>query len=350
MKKYLRYAAFALAVAFLVLTVTNASWMAAEPKGAVKLVAHRGLAQIVPRDGVDEEGCTAAQIEEPYHPYLENTVEGAVRAFKLGTQMVEVDIAPTADGEIVLFGDRALDCRTDGTGPVSEKTLEELKALDIGYGYTADGGETFPFRGKGVGKMPEIGELLGRLKHRERLMFNFSSSDPAEADLLAEKLAEAGRDPVKKRDAFYGEPQAVARIREIYPDAWAWSREEAEQCSRDYILYGWSSYLPQSCRGRTMIIPLDNQFAFWGWPNRLVSRMEEHGGEIIVTAPYESGQPIAGITLPEQFGEVPASFNGYLWVDDAFALTPALYPSRDTRNQEEIDAAWEAMKQRRAAQ
>ncbi len=27
--------------------------------------------------------------------------------------------------------------------------MSELKTLDIGYGYTADGGKSFPFRGQG---------------------------------------------------------------------------------------------------------------------------------------------------------------------------------------------------------
>ena len=31
------------------------------------------------------------------------------------------------------------------------RILEELQRLDVGYGYTSDGGETFPFRGSGVG-------------------------------------------------------------------------------------------------------------------------------------------------------------------------------------------------------
>ena len=350
MKRHLRIVAMILAVAFLGLTLLNASWLAPEPKGAVKLVAHRGLAQVFDREGVERDTCTATRIEAPYHSYLENTVEGTLRAFKIGTQMVEVDIAPTADGEIALFHDWELDCRTDGSGPVRDKTLAELKALDIGYGYTADGGETYPLRGKGVGKLPALEELLTPLQHRERLMYNFKSGDPSEADLLAAKLEGAGRDPVAKRDSFYGHPDIIVRVRELYPDAWAWSPAEARECSEDYVAFGWTGYLPQSCRGGTMVIPLNYQWAFWGWPNRLIARMEEHGGEIIVTGPYESGQPSAGITLPEHFGEVPASFNGYLWVEDAFALTPALYPSRDTRDQEEIDAAWEAMKVRRAAQ
>ena len=28
--------------------------------------------------------------------------------------------------------------------------MQQLKQLDVGYGYTADGGKTFPFRSKGV--------------------------------------------------------------------------------------------------------------------------------------------------------------------------------------------------------
>lgn len=33
-----------------------------------------------------------------------------------------------------MFRDPALDCRTDGTGPVRDKTLAELQRLDMGYG------------------------------------------------------------------------------------------------------------------------------------------------------------------------------------------------------------------------
>ena len=349
MKRILRYLGFAFAVAFLVLTVTNASWMAAEPKGAVKLIAQGGFGPVAAQGAKGSGDCPATQIEDPHHPYLPNTVEGAMRAFELRTQLVEVDVAATADGEVVLFDSPSLDCRTNGSGPVGDKTLAELKALDIGYGYSADGGKTFPLRGTGVGKLPALGELLAKLHNRERLMVDLGDGGPALVDLVAETFAEAGRDPVKKRDGFYGSDEAIARIRAIYPAAWAWNLDEAQACSADYKLYGWSGYLPQSCRGRTMLVPLDGQFAFWGWPNRLIARMEEHGGEVVIAASTDGGK-VDGITLPEQFGEVPASFNGYLYVDDAFALVPALYPSSDNRTQEEIDAAWEAMKERRAAQ
>ncbi len=60
-----------------------------------------------------------------------------------------------------------------------EKTLAELKALDIGYGYTADGGNTFPFRGQGVGLMPSLDEVLARFPDK-RFLINIKSKDANE--------------------------------------------------------------------------------------------------------------------------------------------------------------------------
>ena len=124
MKIWLKRGAALLALAFLILSFTNASWIAPEPKGAPKLIAHRGLAQDFDRAGVERDTCTATRIEQPFHPYLENTVDGVVRAQGLGNWMAEVDIAPTSDGEIVLFHDWTLDCRTDGSGQAESQDAE----------------------------------------------------------------------------------------------------------------------------------------------------------------------------------------------------------------------------------
>ncbi|MHA7820522.1 MAG: glycerophosphodiester phosphodiesterase family protein [Erythrobacter sp.] len=350
MKRFLKWGGTGLALLILVLSVTNASWLAPDPVGSPKLIAHRGIAQDFDRAGVGRDTCTATRIEQPFHKYLENTREGVLRADKLGAAMVEVDVAPTADGEVVLFHDWTLDCRTDGSGPVREASLEELQALDIGYGYTADGGETFPLRGTGIGKMPRLVDVARAMPPRGRLMINFKSGDPAEAELVYAKLGEAGRDPEAERDGFYGAPTVIARIRELYPEAWAWSPAEARECSQDYVLIGWTGYLPQSCRGRTIVIPLNYQWAYWGWPNRLIARMEAHGGRVIVTGPYVGGEPASGLTLPEQFTEIPDSYNGFIWVEDTFNLAPALYQRFDNRTQSEIDAGRKGLERRREAQ
>ena len=44
---------------------------------------------------------------------------------------------------------------------------------------------------------------------------------------------------------------------------------------------------------------------------------------------------------------MPASFNGYLWVDDIWTVAPALYPSLDRRTADERERAEEGLERRR---
>ena len=348
MKPWLMRLAFLGALAFLGLTVFNASWLADTPRGMVKLVSHGGAMQYFDREAVAADGCSATAIEPVSHPYLENTGAGALRAVELGTWMVAVDLARTADDQLVVFGDTELDCRTNGSGPVSAKTAEELVKLDAGYGYTADGGATFPLRGEGVGAIRPVDILWRYVGPQRRVFYKFSSNDPAQADLLAAKMAAAGRDPAESKDAFYGPPEPIARIRQLYPDNWAFSPDAARQCASDYVMTGWYGAVPDSCKGGTMLIPVDAQWKFWGWPNRLIQRMEEHGGQVIVTGPEIDGYDMTGLTMPEQLGDVPNTFNGYLWVDDSWTVIPAFKPKLDGRRDSQKEAAAEALAKRRA--
>ncbi len=349
MKVWLKRGALVLALLFLVMTVTNAWWLADAPGGYVKLIAHRGAHQLFSHEGLDNQTCTATRIGQPYHDYLENTLESINQAKRLGAQMIEVDIAPTADGRIVLFHDWTLDCRTNGKGEVRAKTLAELKALDIGYGYTADGGKTFPFRGKGVGQMPSLEEALA-ISGDKPLLYNFKSKDPAEADLLLAALQAAGRDPVKLKDGFYGGAEAgpVARMRQLLPQAWVFSKESIKACTRAYLWAGWLTITPEACRNGTLMVPLNYQWAFAGWPNRAQNRLDAVGARIIMVAPY-GGKSGMGLDLPEQIGEVPASFTGYVWVEDIWTIGPALRPAYNKRNPLQEAALAEALTARRAA-
>ncbi|WP_435419229.1 glycerophosphodiester phosphodiesterase family protein [Parerythrobacter aurantius] len=347
MNSWLRVAGMGLAIAFLAYTVVNASWLAAKPSGVPMLVAHRGIGQLSYASGKAANDCSARGIDEPYHLLIDNTVDAARRAVQLGAHLVSLDVTKSRDDEIVFFADAALDCRTDGTGPVRGKTLTELKALDMGYGYTANG-LSFPLRGRGTGKMATLAEMHAFTPRRTRILYRFTADEAGDADLLAKRLREAGRDPVEARDAFYGEPAAVARIRQLFPKAWAWTREEAWQCTSDYRLTGWTGFLPESCKGKTMLVPLDSQWTLWGWPNRLIQRMEEHGGKIVVVESYDEGAPLRGLTLPEQLGDIPRSFNGFILVEDGFTVIPARVPRFDNRRQQEVDAAEAALERRRA--
>ncbi len=193
-------------LAFLIFVyVNNSSLLAGVPEGEPLLIAHRKTAQTFPMEGITNDTCTAERIYEPEHPYLENTLPSMKEAFGAGAHVVELDIHPTTDGQFVVFHDWTLDCRTDGKGVTREHTLAELKKLDIGYGYTADGGKTFPFRGKGIGMMPTLDEVFAEFPHHPFLI-NIKSDDPDEGVLLANYLKELPKSRLDHLAVYGGDP------------------------------------------------------------------------------------------------------------------------------------------------
>lgn len=351
MTKKLTWAGFVLAVLFLILTITNASWLAPYPAGAPKQIANGAFGPEA-KGAAGSDPCGWTEIEPPYHRHIPNTRESILRADRMGAWLVEVDPQVTADGEVVLLADDNLDCLTDGSGPVIGATLDEVAALDPGFGYRVDDAD-FPLRGQGQ-KIPTLADIAKAIPPQARLMIHLSGDNADIADAVADALADSGRDPVAKGDGFYGGAAAIARIQERYPDPdpglWAFSPEAARQCTADYIATGWTGFVPSSCENGTMLIALDGQAFLWGWPNRLIARLQGANAKILIEAPGGTGDAVAGITLPEQLTQIPSSFNGYIWTDDAFTTVPALVQRYDNRTQEEIDASEAALERRRKRQ
>lgn len=344
MKAWARRIGFVLALTFLVLTFVNASWLAESPRGYVKLVAQRGLMQLPGGDAAGD--CVARAIEPPVHDFIENTLPALAQAKRLGAQMIAVDIAPTADGRFVLFRDAALDCRTDGKGPVSAQTLAQLQALDAGFGYSPDGGRTYPLRGLGKGLIPSLEDALATAGDTA-LLFNLRFADATSATRFVTALQTAGRDPVALGDGFSGPDEALAPLRAAWPSALAHSEAQAQACTRAYLWQGWLGLTPAACRNSMIAIPLNRQWAFAGWPNRLQARMAAAGATVMLIGP--TADKPHGLDLPEQVGQIPASFTGYVWVDDMWSVGPALRPAYNKRNPREQAELVKALDARRAA-
>ena len=168
--------------------------------------------------------------------------------FAAGADIVELDVHPTTDGEFAVFHDWTLDCRTDGHGVTREHSMAYLKKLDIGHGYTADGGKTFPFRGKGIGLMPTLAEVLEAFPHA-RLLINVKSRDPSEGEKLAAVLNTL---PAARRAQImvYGGDEPVEVVRARMPDVRTVSRAAIKSCLLGYIGYGWSGVVPKACQQR----------------------------------------------------------------------------------------------------
>ena len=93
-----------------------------------------------------------------------------------------MDIRRTKDGHLVLLHDSTLDRTTNGSGPLVEKTLAEIKRLDAGSWFSEE------FRGETI---PTLEEALDALGDHARPDIDFKDGDPEQ---LVETLKSRGFD------------------------------------------------------------------------------------------------------------------------------------------------------------
>jgi glycerophosphoryl diester phosphodiesterase len=91
----------------------------------------------------------------------ENTLPAFAAAIELGYRYLETDVHLTRDGVLVAFHDPRLDRVTDRSGAIAELSIAEVEGADAGFSFSPDGGQSFPFRGRGV-QVPRLESLLTR--------------------------------------------------------------------------------------------------------------------------------------------------------------------------------------------
>ena len=102
------------------------------------------------------------------HP--ENTLAAFREAIRLGTHMIEFDVALTKDNKLILMHDRTLNRTTNGQGVVSDFTLAELKKLDAGsWKNSRFKGERIPTLAEALAIMPDNMWLNVHLKGGAKL-------------------------------------------------------------------------------------------------------------------------------------------------------------------------------------
>ena len=244
-------------------------------------------------------------------------------AFAAGADIVELDVHPTTDGQFAVLHDWTLDCRTEGTGETRGHDMAYLKTLDIGYGYTADGGATYPLRGTGLGQMPELKEVLSTMPDRQFLV-NFKSREEREGDMLAALVSEH---PEWRHAVWgaYGGDEPTYRAADLIDGLAVWSRRGLIDCLLQYEGLGWTGYMPAACRDTKVMVPVNVAPFIWGWPNLFLERIRNAGSQVILMGPYEAGDSgTAGIDTLEQLAQVPASFEGYVWTNRIEVIGPAM--------------------------
>lgn len=168
----------------------------AQPDHAPLVFAHRGASAELP----------------------EHTIDAYLRALADGADGVEADVRLTRDGHLVCLHDRRLDRTSNGRGPVSAYTLDELERLDFGS-----------WRGTGPARLLTLDRLLRAVREAGRpVRVLIETKHPARYGRHVERrlvallhhhglLAPAPTDPVQVSVMSFS-PLALRRLRLLAPD------------------------------------------------------------------------------------------------------------------------------------
>ncbi|GGX71782.1 glycerophosphoryl diester phosphodiesterase [Streptomyces anandii JCM 4720] len=127
----------------------------------------------------------------------ENTLRSFVAAQQAGLDVIELDLHLSKDGALVVMHDADVDRTTDGSGPIADKTLAELRALDAGHGE----------------RIPVFEEVVDAV----RTPLQAEIKDAAAARVLAEVMLR--RDLVSRVEVLSFHDEAIAEVARLVPGA-----------------------------------------------------------------------------------------------------------------------------------
>jgi glycerophosphoryl diester phosphodiesterase len=320
-RKIIRIKAFWIIVGFFFfLWLNNTSLFTDRGEKEIILVAHGALGQTYDLEGVEWNTNTAAIIHEPQHLYIENTLPSMQAAFDYGADIVEFDIRLTKDRQLVVFHDDTLDYRTDGKGYISDHTMNELRQLDVGYGYTADNGKTFPLRGKGIGLMVSIEDVFRAYPDREFLI-HIKDGGHEIGPILLNFLETLDESAIGKISA-YGNDLALDLLRDHYTQMKILSRSRMVGAFLRYLLIGWTGIIPNAMKNMEIHLPIQYARLFWGWPDKFLQRMDKANTRVVLVQ-YRDGWS-GGFDSETDLMKLPENYTGSIWTNRIDVVGPLL--------------------------
>ncbi len=122
--------------------------------------------------------------------FPENTEPAFAGALEIPVDVIETDVHLMADGNVLISHDDNLERNCGVDHPVSVLTREELEDIDMGWSFTKDGGETYPFRDRGI--TPLLLEDALRLFPEARFNIDLKDKSDDLAHQAAETIKQAG--------------------------------------------------------------------------------------------------------------------------------------------------------------
>lgn len=139
-----------------------------------------------------------------------NTIPAFERAYEMGAEGIEFDVHRSKDGHLVCLHDFTVDASTDGSGRVTEMTLDAIKSLDAGSWKDA------AFAGVSVPTLDEVFEAVG-----DKLFLNVEIKSET---ILSDGVEKLIADCITRHDIGHRvlvssfNPLAIRRFRRHLPD------------------------------------------------------------------------------------------------------------------------------------
>jgi len=174
------------ALIFCSLLVTSATGFTQAPSAApqttaqIVAIAHRG--------------------EHLHHP--ENTMPAFQAAIDAGADFFEADIRTTRDGKLVIMHDETADRTSNGSGPISNMTFDQVRALDAGAKFSQD------FAGT---RVPTFDEILDLAHGKIGVYVDTKEADPLQLVQTIE------RHDMQNHVVIYGDPFLLYDIHKLRP-------------------------------------------------------------------------------------------------------------------------------------
>lgn len=109
----------------------------------------------------------------------QNTIPAFLEAIKMGANGVENDVHMTSDGHLVIIHDYVIDDLSNGTGRVSEMTLDDLRQYDFGSYFSTE------YEGT---KIPTLEEFLDIADGFEIINIEIKSPESKEVGLVEKTI------------------------------------------------------------------------------------------------------------------------------------------------------------------
>ena len=155
----------------------------------------------------------------------------------------------------------------------------------------------------------------------KRFLIHIKSNDPDEGRRLAERLKSLPPEQLQRLLIYGGACRWRPRASTLdIPDD---VRIHAEALPDPLSPARLDRYVPSDCERSVLLVPVNYAPWLWGWPNRLLDRMNEHGSTVFIIGRHDGEDFSSGIDRSGRPRLLPAGFAGVIWTNRIDRIAPA---------------------------